>query len=99
MPSFFQFSLLVVAVKLNFLQSTNLACFKLLSLEEYVKLVVDFIERLPKDTVIQRITGEAPQDLLIAPSWCSHKEKMKVIELIRKEFEERNTFQGAKCRF
>ena len=73
--------------------------FKLLSLEEYVKLVVDFIERLPKDTVIQRITGEAPQDLLIAPSWCSHREKMKVIELIRKEFEERNTFQGAKCRF
>jgi len=73
--------------------------FKLLSLEEYVKLVVDFIERLPKDTVIQRITGEAPQDLLVAPSWCSHREKMKVIELIRKEFEERNTFQGAKCRF
>ncbi|MEO2069307.1 MAG: TIGR01212 family radical SAM protein [Desulfurobacteriaceae bacterium] len=73
--------------------------FELLSLEEYVKLVVDFIERLPKDTVIQRITGEAPQDLLIAPSWCSHKEKMKVIELIRKEFEERDTFQGAKCRF
>ncbi len=73
--------------------------FPVLSLEDYVDLVVDFIERLPEKTVIQRITGEAPEDLLIAPSWCSHREKNRVINLIRKRFEERDTYQGARCRF
>ena len=73
--------------------------FPLLPLEDYVDLVVDFIERLPKKTVIQRITGEAPENLLIAPLWCSHREKNRVINLIRKRFEERNTYQGVRCRF
>ncbi len=73
--------------------------FPLLSLEEYVDLVVDFIERLPEKTVIQRITGEAPENLLVGPAWCSHREKNRVINLIRKRFEERDTYQGAKCRF
>ncbi|WP_457680662.1 TIGR01212 family radical SAM protein [Thermovibrio sp.] len=73
--------------------------FKLLELEEYVRLVVDFIERLPEKTVIQRITGEAPKELLVGPSWCTQREKNRVINLIRQEFERRDTYQGAKCRF
>jgi len=73
--------------------------FKTLELEEYVKLVVDFIERLPESVVIQRITGEAPKELLLAPSWCTQSEKPKVIEAIRGEFERRDTRQGARCRF
>ncbi len=73
--------------------------FKLLDLEEYARLVVDFIERLPEKTVIQRITGEAPENLLIGPSWCTQREKSRVINLIRQEFERRDTYQGAKCRF
>jgi len=73
--------------------------FELLSLSEYADLVVDFIERLPRKTVIQRITGEAPDDILIGPEWCNHREKNRVINLIRKRFEERDTYQGKKCRF
>ena len=73
--------------------------FKLLTLEEYADLVVDFVERLPEKTVIQRITGEAPEELLVAPEWCSHREKNRVIQFIRRRFEERDARQGAKCRF
>ena len=73
--------------------------FKLLTEEEYADLVVDFIERLPERMVIQRITGESHSEVLVAPSWCSHREKHKVINLIRKRFEERENRQGAKCRF
>ena len=73
--------------------------FDLLSLEEYADVVVSFIERLRPETVIQRITGEAPENLLIAPTWCSHRKKGKVIETIRKRVEERKTYQGAKCSF
>jgi len=73
--------------------------FKLLEVEEYADLVVDFIERLPEKTVIQRLTGEAPPEILIGPSWCTQREKGRVIEAIRRRFEERDTYQGAKCRF
>ena len=73
--------------------------FDLLSLEEYADAVVSFIERLRPETVIQRITGEAPENLLIAPIWCSHREKGKVIEAVRRRFEERKTHQGKMCRF
>ncbi|WP_456455651.1 TIGR01212 family radical SAM protein [Thermovibrio sp.] len=73
--------------------------FKTLEPEEYAKLVVDFIERLPEKTVIQRITGEAPKELLIAPYWCTKEHKNRIINLIREEFERRNTYQGRNCRF
>ncbi len=73
--------------------------FHILTLEEYSELVVEFIERLPPKTVIQRITGEVSEDLLVAPTWCSHKEKQNVIKAIREEFERRDTSQGRKCRF
>jgi radical SAM protein (TIGR01212 family) len=73
--------------------------FKTLTIPEYAKLAVDFIERLPESVVIQRLTGEAPPELLVAPSWCTQREKPKVIEAIRREFEERDTYQGVKCRF
>lgn len=73
--------------------------FPLLKEEEYVELVVDFIERLHPDTVVQRITGEAPPDILVAPSWCNQKFKNKLIDKIRSRFAERDTYQGRKCKF
>ncbi len=73
--------------------------FPLLDLESYVELAVEFIERLHPDIVVQRVTGEAPENLLIAPKWCSHREKNRVINLIRRRMEELDTCQGAKCRF
>ncbi len=68
---------------------------RLLTLEEYVDACVSFIEHLRGDIVIQRLTGEAPADRLVAPEWCL--DKAKVISLIRQRLEELDTFQGAKC--
>jgi len=73
--------------------------FKLLSVEEYANLVVKFLERLRKEIVIQRLTGEAPDELLVAPQWCSFREKHKVLNLIRKTLEEKDSYQGKFCRF
>ncbi|SNR80179.1 TIGR01212 family radical SAM protein [Desulfurobacterium atlanticum] len=73
--------------------------FSLMKEEEYVDLVVDFIERLHPDTVVQRITGEAPSELLIAPSWCSQNSKNRLINRIRERFIERDTYQGKNCKF
>ena len=83
---------------LHVLKNTDLALdyemhkFDILSLEEYVKTVVDIIEILPPDMVIHRITGDGPKDLLIAPLWSTNKKK--VLNSITKEFKIRNTYQG-----
>lgn len=70
--------------------------FRLLELEEYVSLVCDFLERLPPDMVIQRLTGEAPRDLLVAPRWS--REKMAVLGEIDTELEQRGSYQGIEWR-
>ncbi len=60
-----------------------------LSLEEYVKYVADFLEHLPEDIIIHRMTGEAEEEELIAPDWCSPKRKMEVLNALEEEFKKR----------
>jgi radical SAM protein (TIGR01212 family) len=60
--------------------------------EEYVDLVVDFLELLPSDMVVQRLTGDPVKSELIAPHWT--KEKTRNLNMIRETLKERNTWQG-----
>ncbi|HQG45758.1 MAG TPA: TIGR01212 family radical SAM protein [bacterium] len=66
-----------------------------LSLEDYAALVVDFIERMPEDRVLQRMTAEAPAGMLIAPRWAL--EKHQVRRAVNVELVKRGSRQG--CRF
>ncbi len=65
---------------------------KLINEDEYVSLVADFLERLPQDTVIQRLIGETDKDRLIAPNWISNK--TTILNKINYELEKRETCQG-----
>lgn len=60
--------------------------------EEYANLVVDFLELLPPETIIQRLTGDPSGPDLIAPLWA--KEKAGNLELIRGTLKGRDTWQG-----
>jgi len=66
--------------------------FRCLEQEEYVNLVIDFLEFLPAHMVIQRLTGDPLKSELVAPSWA--KEKSESLRLIQNTFERRNTWQG-----
>lgn len=68
------------------------APFKILSLDEYADIIVSCIERIPKNIVIHRITGDGPKNLLIEPRWTLNKKN--VLNTINKLFNERKTFQG-----
>ncbi len=68
----------------------------LFTMDEYVNVCVAFLEHLRSDIVVQRLTGEAPADRLVAPVWCLRKSE--VINCIKKRLEELDTFQGAKVR-
>ncbi len=63
-------------------------------MQEYVELAVDFIERLPPGTLIQRLTGDGPRDILLAPLWSMNK--WEILNAIDDELERRDTRQGAR---
>lgn len=69
--------------------------FKVLSSEEYIKLVCDVLELLPARITIQRLVGEVLQDkMLVAPRWNLNKHK--ILSAIDQEFIDRGSFQGSK---
>ncbi|MDO4772153.1 MAG: TIGR01212 family radical SAM protein [Bacillota bacterium] len=64
----------------------------LMSREEYVQLVVDLLERIPKEIVMHRLTGDPPEEGLIEPLWV--RDKRRVLNEIQKEFKRRGSYQG-----
>ena len=68
---------------------------KLLAQDEYVDLVCDFLERLPPDTVILRLTSDTDKQSLIAPLWINRKQE--AIRGIESRLAQRNSYQGSRC--
>ena len=66
--------------------------YKCLEQQEYVDLVCDFLELIPKDMVIQRLTGDPHPEELVAPMWSL--KKMETLALIRDALEKRDSWQG-----
>jgi radical SAM protein (TIGR01212 family) len=66
--------------------------FRCLEREEYAQLVVEFLERLPADMVVQRLTGDPGRAELVAPMWA--REKGTNIRVIQETLERRDTWQG-----
>ena len=65
---------------------------RLMERAEYVRTVVDFIELLPPTMIVDRISGDAPPDYFIGPSWCLDKPAVKAAVLA--EFARRESWQG-----
>jgi radical SAM superfamily enzyme len=66
--------------------------YRCLEQQEYVDLVCDFMERIPKDMVIQRLTGDPHPEELVAPMWSL--KKTETLALIRDTMEKRDSWQG-----
>lgn len=62
--------------------------------KEYVDTVCDFLELLPKQVIIQRITGDPHSDELRAPMWAGRYRE--TFNMIQHTLEQRNSFQGIK---
>ena len=67
---------------------------RLLTLQEYASLVTDFLEYIPPHVTIHRLTGDAPNSVLVGPKWCLNK--AKVLQTIHQEMLGRNFRQGSK---
>lgn len=66
--------------------------YRCLEQHEYVERVCEFIERLPETMIIQRLTGDPHLHELVAPTWSL--QKRETMDLIHKNFKEKNTWQG-----
>ena len=65
-----------------------------MSEDEYVQTVCDFLEYLPKETSIHRLTGNGCTKTLIAPRWLG--KKLGCLNKIDREFINRNSYQSCK---
>ena len=70
----------------------NPSIFHLYSVDEYIELVIDFLERLNPKIAIERFVSQSPKELLIAPDWGV--KNFEFVDKINKRLAERNTFQG-----
>ena len=83
---------------LHVLEGTDLAndyaqrLFDVLTMDEYIDIVIECLERLTPEMVIHRLTGDGPKDLLIAPDWSTNKKR--VLNTLLSEMKKRNSWQG-----
>jgi hypothetical protein len=66
--------------------------FHVYSFAEWKDLVIRYLERLSPEIIIERLYGEAPRDLLIAPRW--NLSKAEIIRGIENEMRSRGAYQG-----
>lgn len=66
--------------------------YHVLTLDEYIDIVISQLELLPEHIVIQRLTGDPIPSKLAFPLWSI--KKINVLNGIDKEMAKRSTFQG-----
>ncbi|ASB50779.1 TIGR01212 family radical SAM protein [Alkalitalea saponilacus] len=66
--------------------------FKVFELNEYIELVVDFLELVRPDIVVERFASQAPHELLLAPRWGL--KNFEIVHKVEQRMEERETWQG-----
>ena len=66
--------------------------FQCLEQTAYAEIVWEFLERLPGNMIIQRLTGDPHPAELVAPQWAL--EKKQTLDMIKEILEQKDTWQG-----
>lgn len=69
--------------------------FHLFTVDEYIDLAIDFIERLDPTIALERFVSQSPKELLIAPDWGL--KNYEFTARVNRRLAERDSWQG-KCR-
>lgn len=68
--------------------------FHLFDVEEYIDLVIDYMEHLRPDLVLERFVSQSPKELLIAPHWGLKNYEFN--HRVQKRMKEVDAYQGKK---
>ena len=66
--------------------------FHLFSVDEYIDLVIDYVEHLRPDLILERFVSQSPKELLIAPEWGL--KNYEFTARVQKRMKERGAYQG-----
>lgn len=72
--------------------SANISEFKMFTVDEYLELVVKYLELLNPKIIVERFVSEAPDNLLIAPRWGL--KNFEFTAKLEKLLAKKNTWQG-----
>ncbi len=64
----------------------------LMERDDYIRALVDVLEILPPEMIVERISGDAPPDYFLGPSWSL--DKPAILLALGHELERRDTWQG-----
>lgn len=68
--------------------------FHLFDVEEYIDLVIDYVEHLRPDMVLERFVSQSPKELLVAPHWGLKNYEFN--HRVQKRMKELDAYQGKK---
>lgn len=66
--------------------------FHLFSADEYIDLVIDYVEHLRPDLILEPFVSQSPRELLIAPDWGLKNHEFT--DRVKKRMKERDAWQG-----
>lgn len=66
--------------------------FHLFSADEYIDLVIDYVEHLRPDLILERFVSQSPRELLIGPDWGLKNHEFT--DRVKKRMKERDAWQG-----
>ena len=69
--------------------------FHLFTPDEYIDLVIDFIERLRSGLILERFVSQSPSSLLALPGWGLKNHEF--VDRLRARMQTRNAHQGRLC--
>lgn len=69
--------------------------FALYDVDEYIDMVIDYVERIPPTVVFERFISQSPRSLLIAPDWGL--KNYQFVDRLRRRMACRGTWQGRLC--
>ncbi len=81
--------------KLENIYSENPELIFDLNIENYTRVIINFLEFLNSAVIVDRFTSESPKDLIIYPDWKG-KKNFEISHIVANKMREANTYQGKK---
>ena len=69
--------------------------YPMFTVEEYIELVIDYLEYLNPSIIVERFVSSAPDGMVIAPRWGM--KNYEFVAKVEKRLIERDTWQGRLC--
>lgn len=79
--------------KLKEVFDKNHELFYNLNLDNYIDLIIEFLENLNPEIVVERFTSESPKEMIVYPDW-NGKKNFEISSMVQKKMNLLKTYQG-----